>query len=63
MNEIKNLQKLVIDFRDKRDWKQFHNPKDVSLSLILEAAELIEHFQWKNSDQVEQYSQKAKKDK
>ena len=33
-------------FRDERDWRQFHNPKDVALSISLEAAELLELFQW-----------------
>lgn len=49
----KHLQKKIIDFRDKRDWKQFHNTKDLSISLLLEAAELLEHFQWKNPEEIE----------
>lgn len=52
---IKELQKKVIRFRDERDWKQFHNPKDVSLSLVLEASELMEHFQWKRPEEIECY--------
>ena len=40
----------VIRFRDERNWKQFHNPKDLALSLSLEAAELLECFQWSGSD-------------
>lgn len=36
----------VIAFRDARNWKQFHNPKDLAISLSLEAAELLEVFQW-----------------
>lgn len=52
---IQELQKLVIKFRDKRDWKQFHNPKDSAISLSLEAAELLEHFQWKNEKEVDKY--------
>ncbi len=47
------LVKAVLAFRDERDWKQFHNPKDLAISITLEAAELLEHFQWKNSDEVE----------
>ncbi|MBY9079034.1 nucleotide pyrophosphohydrolase [Paenibacillus sp. HN-1] len=42
----------IIQFRDERDWKQFHNPKDLAISLMLEAAELLENFQWKTSDQA-----------
>jgi NTP pyrophosphatase (non-canonical NTP hydrolase) len=58
MSDIKDLQKKVIKFRDARDWKQFHNPKDVSLSLVLEATELMELFQWKNDKEVEEYVKK-----
>lgn len=40
----------VLNFRDERNWKQFHNPKDLALSISLEAAELLEIFQWSGSD-------------
>ena len=40
----------VLDFRDQRDWRQFHTPKDLALSIVLEAAELLEVFQWSGSD-------------
>ena len=49
---IEELQKQVTAFRDERNWKQFHNPKDVALSLSLEASELLENFQWKTSDEA-----------
>lgn len=55
---IKDLQKKIIQFRDARDWKQFHNPKDSSLSLVLEAAEVMEHFQWKSTEEIEEYIKK-----
>lgn len=42
--------KQIIKFRDDRDWKQFHNPKDLAISLSLEAAELLEIFQWSGTD-------------
>ncbi len=42
----------VLKFRDDRDWKQFHNPKDLALSISLEAAELLEVFQWSADDVV-----------
>lgn len=54
-NSIERLTKRIIKFRDARDWKQFHNPKDVSLSLVLEAGEVMEHFQWKNKEEMEKY--------
>ena len=55
MNNIKDLTKRIIAFRDAREWKQFHNPKDVALSLVLEATEVMEHFQWKNKEEMEKY--------
>ena len=48
MPTLDDLIKRILAFRDAREWKQFHNPKDLSLSLVLEAAEVMEHFQWKN---------------
>ena len=40
----------ALAFRDERDWAQFHNPKDLALSISLEAAELLEVFQWSGTD-------------
>lgn len=40
------LRELVGSFVDQRDWHQFHSPKNLSMSLAIEAAELMEHFQW-----------------
>jgi dCTP diphosphatase len=51
--DLKKLQKKVIEFRDARDWAQYHNPKDLAISLMLEAAELLEVFQWKDPQEVE----------
>jgi NTP pyrophosphatase (non-canonical NTP hydrolase) len=54
--EIENLcicqetAKKLLDFRDERDWRQFHNPKDLAISISLEASELLELFQWSGSD-------------
>jgi dCTP diphosphatase len=42
----------VLAFRDRRDWRQFHSPKDLAISISLEAAELLECFQWKNPEEV-----------
>jgi dCTP diphosphatase len=50
-----DLVKAVLAFRDERDWKQFHNPKDLAISITLEAAELLEHFQWKRPAEVEAF--------
>lgn len=51
MKDIEKLKEMVVQFRDDRDWKQFHNPKDLAISLVLEANEVLEHFQWKNNDE------------
>ena len=60
MSDLDDLKNRVINFRDARDWKQFHNPKDLSLSLILEVAELIEHFQWKSPAEIERHIESNK---
>lgn len=50
METIESIQEKIVKFRDDRNWKQFHNPKDLAISLSLEAAELLEIFQWSGSD-------------
>lgn len=47
-----DLTRLVASFRDERDWAQFHNPKDLAVSITIEAAELLEIFQWKSPADV-----------
>jgi len=47
---IAELRELVREFVDARDWQQFHSPKNLSMSLAIEAAELMEHFQWITTD-------------
>ena len=46
----KKLQGEILNFRDERNWRQFHNPKDLAISISLEAAELLEAFQWSGSE-------------
>ena len=60
MSDIARFQKMAVAFRDARDWKQFHNPKDMALSLVLEAAEVMEHFQWKTPAEVQAYLKEHK---
>lgn len=62
MSEITDLQKRIVEFRDARDWKQFHNPKDVAISLVLEAAEVVEHFQWKTPEEIDRHLAKNQED-
>lgn len=47
---IFELREVVRQFVDERDWRQFHSPKNLSMSLAIEAAELMEHFQWLTTD-------------
>ncbi len=46
------LKKEILDFRQKRDWEKFHKPKDLAISIVLEASELLENFQWKTDTEV-----------
>lgn len=48
---LADLRDLVRRFVDERDWRQFHSPKNLSMSLAIEAAELMEHFQWIDVDE------------
>lgn len=61
-SDLQTLQQLVVKFRDDRDWKQFHNPKDMAISLSLEASEFLEHFQWKNAEEIAEHITKNKAD-
>lgn len=48
---IAELKALIRQFVDARDWQQFHTPKNLSMSLAIEAAELMEHFQWLTAEE------------
>ena len=52
MSQLKELEQLLVNFRDERDWKQFHNPKDLAVALSIEAGELLESFLWKNAEEA-----------
>ena len=47
---VAELRKLVADFIRERDWEQFHDPKNLSMAIATEAAELMEHFRWVKND-------------
>ena len=49
---LTNIQQAVRRFRDARQWRQFHSPKNLSMSIAIEAAELMEHFQWLTTEQA-----------
>lgn len=59
---LADLQALIRKFCDDRDWDQFHNPKDLSISLALEAAEVMEHFQWKDAAEMAHHAKHRKED-
>jgi dCTP diphosphatase len=59
---LSELQAEIRKFCDDRDWDQFHNPKDLAISLSLEAAEVLEHFQWKNADEIAKHVKDKKTD-
>ncbi len=55
MGDIKIIIDKIKKFRDERDWMQFHDPKNMAVSIIIEASELLEHFQWKTKNEVKDY--------
>lgn len=48
---MKELIKKIREFADSRDWEQFHSPKNLSMALIVEVSEILEHFQWKTEEE------------
>jgi NTP pyrophosphatase (non-canonical NTP hydrolase) len=60
-DSLDNLKSRLQDFAKDRDWDQFHSPKNLSMALIAEAAELIEHFQWLTQEQSSNLSDKKLK--
>jgi NTP pyrophosphatase (non-canonical NTP hydrolase) len=52
MNDIQNIIQELLKFRNERHWEQFHNSKDLSLAISIEAAELNELFLWKKAEEV-----------
>ncbi|MCK5720661.1 MAG: nucleotide pyrophosphohydrolase [Thiomargarita sp.] len=55
-DSLENLRKRLAQFAAVRDWESFHSPKNLSMALIAETAELIEHFQWLTEEQSSQLS-------
>src|SRR3989338_5041659 len=62
MSNLEKLIERVTKFRDARDWKQFHNPKDSAIALTSEAVEVLEHFLWKSPQEVEKHVKTHKGD-
>jgi NTP pyrophosphatase (non-canonical NTP hydrolase) len=59
---LQDLKEKMAEFVRERDWEQFHTPKNISMSIAIEAAELMEHFQWLTVDQSQQLDAKALND-
>jgi NTP pyrophosphatase (non-canonical NTP hydrolase) len=53
-DRIEDLTREIRAFRDARDWRQFHSPKDMAVGIAAEAGELLQHFVWQDSRQSEQ---------
>jgi len=51
ITDLPSLRDALRDFARKRDWQPFHTPKNLAMAMIVEAAELVEHFQWLTPDQ------------
>lgn len=49
---MKEIQQKILAFRDERDWKKYHDEKDLAISISLEANELLENFQWRTSEEA-----------
>ena len=58
--DLKVIQQKIRMFRDERKWMQFHNPKNLAISISIEAAELLEHFQWRTFEESDKHSVDAK---
>ncbi|MFB6159469.1 MAG: nucleotide pyrophosphohydrolase [Candidatus Nanohalobium sp.] len=54
---MERLQEEYAEFKEKRDWEKFHQPKNIAMSISIEASELMEHFQWKDNVPVEKIKQ------
>jgi NTP pyrophosphatase (non-canonical NTP hydrolase) len=60
MSDIQKIIDKIKKFRDERDWMQFHDPKNMAISIVIEASELLENFQWKSKEEVERYIKENK---
>lgn len=50
---LEDITRRIVEFRDARDWKQFHSPKNLAASISIEAAELLETLQWSSDETLE----------
>lgn len=57
---LDRLREKIIEFRDLRDWKQFHDPKNLAEAIVIESGELLENFLWKTCDESQNLSREVK---
>ena len=57
---LDRLRERILEFRDLRDWKQFHDPKNLAEAISIESAELLENFLWKTGDESRNLDEKQK---
>jgi NTP pyrophosphatase (non-canonical NTP hydrolase) len=58
---VAQLRRLVNDFVERRDWHRFHSPKNLAMSMAIETAELMEHFQWLTTDHSRRVTESPEK--
>jgi len=59
---IESLTREICNFRDARDWMQFHNPKELAVAISAEAGELLQHFVWQSAEQSGQRAMERKEE-
>lgn len=62
MSDLTKMIGIVTQFRDERNWKQFHNPKDIAIALSVESSELLEHFLWVSQEESHEVVKSKKED-
>lgn len=62
MAEVEQLKQALRDFAQRRDWEQFHSPKNLASAMIVEAGELLEHFQWLTEQQSRDLDDKTRRE-
>ncbi|NJE29994.1 nucleotide pyrophosphohydrolase [Thermococcus sp. 18S1] len=63
MKTIQELTSMIVRFRDDRDWKKYHTPRNLAISLVVELGELLEHFQWQEDHEIMELIQNPAKRK
>ena len=56
---FERVMEKIIQFRDERDWKKYHKPQNLAQSIVIEAAELLEEFQWRSEEEVIEYAESS----